>query len=134
VLAARLTLAEAAKLSAVSERTLRRALREPTNPLRHARIGKCVVIAPADLEHWLERHVAPPPPPPGLFDGFDADVKAVLTELCTESAPSRATKRCRGARLAADDYLALTQSQKKQPTHAGIATGKPDERQQLEAL
>ena len=105
MIASRLTLAESAKVARVSERTLRRAFADPVRPLRHARIGRRVVIAPADLDAWLERHTAPLPSPPGLFAGFAPDVRALLEDLfCTDSAP----KHTVSPRRPSDDSLTRT--------------------------
>ncbi len=51
-----LTIDEAATLSRLSARTVRRGLKSADRPLRHYRIGRRVVIPRDDLDAWLEMH------------------------------------------------------------------------------
>lgn len=62
MIAGYLTLAEAARRSSLSLRTLRRALRDVRRPLGHLRVGRRVVISERDLSSWLEGHRATPRP------------------------------------------------------------------------
>lgn len=55
-----LTINEAATECRVSSRTIRRWLSDARLPLRHYKLGRRVVIARADLQQWIEAHVATP--------------------------------------------------------------------------
>jgi len=76
-----LRLSEAATLARLSERTLRRAIHAPHNPLRCYRFGRAVRIAPDDLQAWLRAHVALPVVSTAVLETLSADAKALIQGL-----------------------------------------------------
>ena len=57
-----LRLDEAAAVAKLSEKTLRRGMVDPQNPLRVFKFGRIIRIDRADLEAWLRAHAAVPEP------------------------------------------------------------------------
>jgi excisionase family DNA binding protein len=55
-----LSLAAAATRSGVSERTLRRQLKNPQSGLRASRIGRRRLVSATDLEVWLKQRIEAP--------------------------------------------------------------------------
>ena len=55
-----LRLDEAAAIAKLSEKTLRRGMADPQNPLRVHRFGRIIRIDRADLDAWLRAHAAVP--------------------------------------------------------------------------
>ena len=87
-----LTIGEAARAVRLSERTIRRALRDPVRPLRHYRPGRRVIITRADLTRWLEAHVAVLTAQPAVLDRISPAARALLDGLIGTPATPAAEK------------------------------------------
>lgn len=86
-----LSVADAATLLGVSQKTLQRAIRGTTRPLPHIRIGRRVLLARVDIDRWLAaQRIVPSVSAPALSGG----VGALLQRL--HSPRSRSDQRRRG--------------------------------------
>jgi hypothetical protein len=96
----------------VSQRTIRRGLRDHVRPLGHYKIGRRVVIPARDLMSWLESHRAPVTiPAPAILAKVSPPARELLDGLLgTPAAPTvrkLATVQGRAADSQNDDHLQL---------------------------
>ena len=85
-----LRLDEAAAIAKLSEKTLRRGMADPQNPLRVHRFGRAIRIDRADLDAWLRAHaVVPEAVPDPVLKAISPAARRLVESLLAPTAASR---------------------------------------------
>jgi predicted DNA-binding transcriptional regulator AlpA len=81
-----LRVSEAAQRVQLSERSLRRAFKDVTNPLKRHKFGRSVRVAVGDLRKWQQRHVARPVVSEPVLGRISATAREILAGLGDDTA------------------------------------------------